>query len=304
MASPNSIGYSIVKDTTPGTIVNTPVFRRFPHVLGNNLDLTSENIQSPIIMPNGAAGQTVKDGYRVEGNLKTHFARDDGGAGEFLLESALAGTFQNGVLKAGISPVSFTAEKTFVEGGVSVKRYFKGCQVAKFSLTAATNAIAEATYDIIGMGTSTDAVTAATYQQAAKTKRLSGLDVRNITVAGLTADYLSIEVNVDSDREAQNALGTPFAIGVGTSGARKAMISLTLYRRSYNLEALFNNNNDTFAVSFDVGSGANGYNVKLPAATVETPKDGEDGSKITATLNFNASYSPDDDTDVIITKLS
>lgn len=282
MANSNSVRYAVVKEAVAGTTPATPAFQRFAQKPGDNLQVTSETVTSPIIMNSGASGGIEKVGRSVTSSLSTHLQRSP--AIDMFIESAFGGVFTSNAVKAGLTPQSLTIEKTFVEGGTTYYVEHRGVQVSKMAINCEAKGIADVQFDFVGMSPtkSATAIASAGYTNIPATKRLNGLDVSNVTVNGLTARYTKLAFSIESDRSAQHAFGSADAVGIFTNGPRTVSLSLTLYRTDWTPEALANN----IPVSFTIGSGASGYKFDLHSATNEEPQEEEDGGALYVTLNF------------------
>lgn len=304
MANPSDISYSIIKEVTAGTTPATPAFMIFPHVLGDNLQLNSENNTSQVLMAGRNGAGNVKVGYSTSGSLRTDFRR--GNNIDLLLESGLCGAFSSNVLKASDTDTYLTVEKRFKEGGSTFYRQFVGQRVGGLGITVSATESAELSVEFVGMGTAgegTTMITGATYSAAPTTKRLTGLDVSAVTIAGVTATYVDLDLQVSNSMSPHHVLGSANAVGVGMEGAREVTLSVTVPRLSYALETALNNDT-AIAVSFTIGSGANGYTITLPAATCAVPQDEEDGSRMMVKLDFTAQYDATEATSIKVTKLS
>lgn len=296
--------YGIIKEVTAGVTPATPAFAIFPHIDGDSPMLTSDTVTSNVVRSNRASQGMRKINYRVEGALKTQLKRTT--VIDTLFESAVGGTFATNVLKAGATDVSLTIEKRMNNGATNYYHRFVGTQVSKMTLTVDSQSNAEVGFDFLGLDRteSPTLITGATYVQPAATTDLCGLDVNNVTVAGLTATCRAIELTVEHDREAHDRLGSAAAADIGTAGFRKVMAKMTFYRTDLSPDTLLAKSDTAIAVSFRVGSAANGWQFDLPAANYTVPQDETDGSKTLFTVEFTARYDNTAATDFIITKLT
>lgn len=306
MANPADINYFIVKETVAGTTPATPVFKRFHHNLGDTLQTESEMIESNLLMPNRTKAAAVKAGFSASGELKTDFRRDD--AIESLMESVFSNTFATNVLKRGETNQSYTIEKRFKQGATTHYQRWVGFQGASMNVSCEANTAAEVSFGLTGMGdglNGTAIIPGATYPASTSNgKRLTGLDVSNVTVAGLTATYQSLELSVEATRSAYHGFGSANALGVDQDGAGTATLTLKLYRSDLSAETAFTTSSTPVAVSFTIGTGVNGYTITLPAAVCETPKSEDDGVSMFVTLVFRAAYDATTGTDIQITRLT
>ena len=306
--NPSDIGYSVIKETVAGTTPTTGALQRIPHIPGSGPTFTSDVLESAQLSKGRQAGGTRKAGYRSEGQLKTHFARN--AATNLLLESALSATFVEAgdvgdggdTLKGSDQDVSFSMEKR-VSGAPNLFSTFKGMQVSKFTLTVDASSNAEATWDFIGMDRATATTPSAlTYVDAADTLKLAGPDVNNVSITGLPGlQFRSLELSVEQTKEARDAFGATKAIGIGTSGNRKVTLNLTFYRADLQPEAILGGNAEV-AVSFTIGTGADAYTFTLPKASASIPQDVEDASKYLVQVEFTAGRDNASDTDIIVTR--
>lgn len=301
--NPSDNTYQIVKETVGGTTPATPAFLTIEHIPGTMPELTANTVTSPTLQSSRASAGSRKTGYSVNGGLSVHFRRHT--AIDLLLESALSGTFSTNVLKASNVDTSFTIQKSMKNGaGTTDYKRFKGNQVASWTLTCAADGVAESTFDVIGMSqdASAAAVAGATAGAVTSGVPLVGLDVSAVTIAGVTGVFNSLELSVTHEREAQTQFGSTASRGIGTSGFRTVQLTLTMYRDSISQTTALDGDT-AVAVSFTIGSAANGYTITLPKANVDVPKDMEDGSKGLIQMVFMASYDTTTATDLSITKL-
>lgn len=303
MANPSDTKFYLIAETVPGTTPATPAFQEIAHIPGSTPMEEADFVDSPVLKPNRAAGLGRKTNFRVGGGVQTQLKRDT--AHDVLLQSALSGTFTTNVLKGGTTDSSFTVERRMLEGATTLYKRFAGCQVTSFKLSADPSGIAEATFDVVGMTatTGTAILTGATYAVAANTTPLTGIDVTSVTIAGLTAKYLSFELTVDSGREALQSFGSTGAFAVAQGSPRSIKLNMTFFRSDHTPETLFRSDNP-FAVSITIGAGANGYMITLPACVSTLPQDEEDGAKAIVSVELTPGYDATEQTDIKITKLT
>lgn len=301
--NPSDTTFSIIKETVSGTTPATPAFTSFPYIPGDAPEFTAELVTSNVLEASRASAGARKAGFMVGGGLKTHFRR--GGHVEGLLESALSGTWTANVLKGGTTDSSYTIERKMLEGGTPYYHRFTGVQVKDMTLTCEASGNAEISFGLIGMdrSTATTIVTGATYPTLADATRLMGLDVSSFTVAGLTATFRSLELTVSHNREAQDQFGQAAARGIGTSGFREVRLKATFYRTDLSADTLLAKSDAPVAVSFTIGSGANGFTVSLPSCNYNVPRDADDGSKALIELEFVAKIDTTLGSDISITRL-
>lgn len=302
--SPSDTRFAIIAETVAGTTPATPTFLVFPFIQGTEPALASDVVTSEVVRANRSSEGQRKTNYRVEGGLNTQLRRAP--VMDLLLQSALSGTWVTNNLNAGNTDTSFTVEKTMFAGATPFFHRFTGCQVSSMNISVSSESACDATFDIIGLdrNTATVIVTGATYTQPTATLPLTGLDITNVTVAGLTAVCRSIDFTVEHEREAHDQLGSASALRVQTGGIRKVMATMTFYRTDLSPDTLLAKSDAPVAVAFNLGTGTNGYRVEMPAANYNIPQDEVDGSKQLFTVEFVASFDGVLGTDLRISRLT
>lgn len=302
--NPSDTTYAIIKEAVAGTTPATPAFIPFDYIAGDAPSFSAEMVSSNVQKASRASAGARKAGFSVGGGLRTHFRR--GNHIDLMLESALSGTYSANVLKASNVDTNFTIEKRMLEGATPYFHRFTGCQVSDMTLSCEASGNAEIAFGVIGMNrtTATTIVTGATYPVVANSTNLMGLDVSAFTVAGLTADFRSLELSVSHNREAQDKFGSASARAIGTSGFRTVTLRASFYRTDLSADTLLATSDAPIAVSFTIGSGVNGYTFSLPAANYSVPQDAEDASKALIEVEFTAAYDNTAGTDLVITKLT
>jgi hypothetical protein len=304
MSNPSDNIFAIVKELVEGTTPATPAFKYLDIIQGNELKLDSKLLSSAVLKQNRGMAGLAKVATSITGSLKTEFRRDE--AYDMLLESALSGTFSGNVLKGSTTDSTYTIEKRMSELGVLDYQRFVGMTASKFGLTVDATSFVETTFDMIGMGRSNGSaiVTGATYTAPTQGVLLDGTDVGTITIAGLNTIYLSLELSVEHNREAKFALGNIGSTGTGTSGPRTIKLTMKGYRKG--LTAYSASASDApQAISFSIGTAANGYRFDLPAAVYSAHANDEtNGSNAFVNLEWMCQLDPTAGTDIIITKLT
>ena len=301
MANLSDTTYSVVRETVEGTTPATPAMRNFDYIPGSDLMLDAKLLSSDVLKQNRSMAGLGKINFLPGGALKTHFRRDT--VIDLFLESALSGTFTANVLKAGSIDSTHTIEKRMVQAGSPLLFRYTGMQVTKFGLTVDASSNAESTFDFIGVNrtTTTIPITGATVGTVTQGALLDGTDVGNITIAGLTGVFQSLDLSVSHDRTARFVLGSPNSAGTSTKGFRTVKLTAKLYRDSLNPETVFIPDVPV-AVSFVLGSGANNiYTFALPSVVGSVPKD-EGGNDSMVTVEMTAQFDATAATDISITK--
>lgn len=304
-SNPANDRYAIVGETVAGTTNATPAFLVVKDTGSTAINSKANQVASAVLDDTRSGNGTRKTAYWSEGTIATELKRTP--SSELLFSSVLSNAWVSNDLKGGNVDKSFTVEKRFTAtDGNSYFHRAAGCQVSKMTLSADTGSLATISYDLMGQQTTsgTTIITGATYAEPASTLTLGGIDLRNFSITGLaTTPVSSVELSVERTIESLAEMGSTSSLGIATTGSRKVTLTVKLYKSNLSQELLFGKSDTPVAVSFDLGTGANGYKFSLPAATYDEPQDEKDGAKSLVTLVFTAMKDATAGTDIVITKL-
>lgn len=297
--------FSAIKETVAGTTPTTGTRLEVPVKTDQAPPVrTTTQIEDETKRPNREGNAAASGHAMTEWDLS--MASRGGALMDLLIESAISGTF------AGTSPVKAqggTADSTFtvvsvLKSGTSGNALVyedAGCMARSWSITASAKEGAEVQFGILGTKraekTSDNSLTV-TKTPASAVRHLYS-DV-NVTVAGQTLAYSSLEFSTEQERDVRVVLGQIAASDIYTTGKRKTTLTLKAYRESFAVNALAN---AVMSVSFTIGTTGNGYKVTIPAAKLMTPTDELDASGLLVALEFEASYDTVTDTGLVIEKL-
>lgn len=301
MANPSDRSFGIIAETTPATLPATGVLLGVDYTPGRRPTYTADSLTASNLRANRSSAGARRVNFRGGGGWNFQLKRD--AAIELMLASVVSGSFTANVLKASNVDSFFSIEERLIEGAGSLYQRFLGCMGVSFTVACTFNGNADAAVDIIGMNRQTaTTATALTYAPSSTRTPLTGLDVSNIVVGGLTLhDFMELNFAVRHTRDAQGRFGSASARGIGTSGIREVTLSLRGYRKDFSPETVIGDTPIT--VSFDIGTGVNGYNIQLPAAYGSLPSDEDQGSNATVLLNFTGAFDTTAATDLVITRL-
>lgn len=296
--------YGLITETVPGTIPATPTIRALSLLDGGaTLNFGMTTLNSETLRANRAVSGMRKVAGTSNGSANMEFCRDT--TIEDFLAASLSGTYASNVLKAGNTDRTFTIEKTMTEGATKLYKRFSNMMVSKFGLTVEATGKAQASVEFVGgkFSHSTAALTGAVPATPTRGYELAGLDVGTITIAGVTATYLSLELAIDQGREAQFALGQRDAVGVGTSGNRTVTLTVKAYRKDLQWETLFIGD-DPVSVSLQLGAGVNGYKFEFAKMVGSVPTDEISSASNIVTVTLTATLDATSGTDATVTLLS
>ncbi len=301
--NPNNIEYYFARETTAGTIPTAPAWKKLDHTPGDMIDSISESITSPVVVSGRAAASTDNVAFGNAGTINTHMMRT--AAFDMALESVLSGAFASGELKGSNSDFSHSIEKRIKSGAGFVYERFLGAQVPSLKISTDAKGAVIAAIEWMGIrsNTATTAVASSTYSLSDSSIRLLGKHVTNFTVTGMTGiQCRAFDLSIEQPREALDVFGSPYAFAIATGENRAIKLNATFYRQDNTAQTMFWETDTKVAVSFDIGSGDDGYRVTLPKCSVKVVG-GVDGAKFTDQLEFTPERDDTAGTDVIFTKL-
>ena len=303
MANTNFNRFASVADAAPAVALTAPAFGILPWASGTEIRLMSASTVSPVMMPNGASAGTYNTSYWVEGTYSGQFGRD--ASIDLALQSMLMNAYSTKVLVPGQLEKPVCYEKTFTDNGASFYRQARGCQHSKLDLKWDAESIVNFSTDFTGLSDSRVAtmIVSATYAQPSNTKKLTGADV-SVTIGSLgTAQMKKGSISIDMARKPQTVCGPSlYAVGIGTSGARKVEYSFTFYKRDFTFETALIGN-VAQAVSVNFGAANTGYKFDSANVVFESPEDEDDDSGQMVTIKGTASYDTTALADLKITQL-
>lgn len=289
MANPSDKKLYLVAEGTPGLTPAAPVFQYFPYSPGDSITFVADVATSSVNLPGRNAAGATKTAYRAEGSIQNDFSRST--VTDLLLASAHSGSWISNSLTASDVDSSFTIEQSVKEGAVTNYRRATGLQVNKMSITAtAGSGTVAASYELIGMGAThtTSVFNGATYSPSVLPILLSGADITNVSIGGLTGvQYTKLEYNVEHSRSAQYIFGSTAAGGIGTEGSRTSTLALSIMRKNWDAETAFTTSNSIVTATVDFGAGANGYRLTFKG-NVALPEDEEEGGSMFAKMTLTA----------------
>jgi len=288
-----------VAESVFGTTPATPSTILLP-INTHSLDLKKSIVQSAEIRSDRQVATSRHGNKSVSGNIAVEFRADDYDA---LLESALFGAFTSNVLKLGTTFKSFT----FEDGALDISQYrvFTGCAVNSFELDVQPNAMAMATFGIIGK---TQAAPSGSSIDASPTAA-SGNDPFDSFTGTITENSSSLAIVTGLKMRVENSLSPTFIIGSDSTpqleyGRGRVTGELSCYYQDAALLTKFINETETDLVfSLTDGVTGNTYEFDLPKVKLnggDVPLANEQSRIIT--IPFEALYSSSDATTLTITK--
>ena len=300
--SPSDNQFAVCVNTVAGTTDATPTMLIFPHEESNNINYTSNWLDSPNVKPNRGSAGGKNTSFSTTGSLSCHLSRND--AVDVLLASGFSGTWEADELKGGATDTALTIEKRMGVSGARRYHRVAGSQVSKVNFNAKASANCMVSFDSVGMNfeSGSAVITGATYPPIAQTNVLAGPDCA-VTIAGQTLDYIGFSLDVEFDRSAQFKLNSNAARGIGTAGYRKVSGEIEFFMPTTDYYAALLDPNG-LNLQIQMGAGANGYLIIVPAAQFKVPEDSADGSAMIVKAQFSGANTVADGTNIILNRLA
>lgn len=212
-------GLSYIAETTFGT---TPAgtYNAIRHT-SCSLALTKDGFQSNELRNDRQISDFRHGVLRVGGDIGIEFSYaefDD------LLEAALFGTWTSHVLKAGVTPRSFTMRRRFAD--ILLDGFFTGCMVNSFSLSIPANAMVTGSFGLVGKSASYSG-SLHTVTITATAACATGGDA-TVTVAG-TATTVALTTEDDSATKVAKDIAAALDAVPGYTASSDAAIVTLIY---------------------------------------------------------------------------
>lgn len=190
--SRHSMGF--VLETVVGTTPDTPAFSAIRHNT-TNLALSKTVIESAELRSDRQTTDGRHGNYSVGGDIAVELSY---GSFDTIIEALFGGTWTANVLKGGVLRRSYTIERRFQD----INQYlrYRGCEFDKMSLSVKPNAMATATFGIVGRTAdpaSGSAIAGSTYPAATTTSPMDSftgvIEENGSPIAVVTEISLNIE---------------------------------------------------------------------------------------------------------------
>lgn len=197
---------SFVAESTFGVTPGTPSMLQLRNT-GTTLAVRKDNFASNEIRNDRQIVDLRHGVRRADGDINFELSY---GAFDDWLEAALFGTWATNVLKAGVTPKSFTVERAFAD--VSEYQPFTGVMVNAMSLSIQPNAMVTGTFGLIGTGAMTPASSAldASITAAPAHAPFDGF-TGSITEGGSAANITALTIELANNLEPSFIVGSDTA---------------------------------------------------------------------------------------------
>ena len=274
-ATSNRTALRLVKETVFGTTPATPALQTIRYT-GESLNYNIKNERSKEIRDDRNTANLVRVSSDAAGDIQFELSHK---SFDTLIEASLGNTFSAptaglSTVKNGVTPMSFTVQKAFLDATVPVYHTFKGARVGGMSLDFKTGSILTGSFSLMALGAdmSTTQITGATVVAASTSPIMNSVtDVIEIKENGVTSTAVirSMSLNLNNNLRAQDAIGSLAHIGLAL-GNMEITGSLEIYFSDPVTYAKFINGT-AFALSFKMQDSAGDYyRVTIPAAKYES----------------------------------
>ncbi|AEP08888.1 phage tail tube protein [Micavibrio aeruginosavorus] len=304
MADTSQTRLAYIAESVYGTTPATPTFKKVRYT-GESLKHARQNITSNEIRPDRNVADLVQVAGGAEGGVNFELSY---GTFDDFLESFMYSAWSSNVLKNGITPKSFSIEKTFETGATDNFFRYTGMIANTFNLDISTQQIVTGSFGFMGKGGSvaTTAISGATYTDAPTYDVMNaGTNFASLAVTGVTSPKITaLSLQGTNNLRQKPVVGSVESLGVG-AGRFVLTGTVTMYfenKEAYDLFLAGTATDLTFTIG---GASETNYEFVIPRlkfsdADVATPGNDQD---VMITLPFQALYDPTEQCTLKITRV-
>lgn len=307
-ADSSSTRLSYITESAENTFPTSPTLLNLRYT-SETLNYLKRTVSSEEIRADRNVSDMADVGFGVGGDVGFELSY---GTFDSLIESLLYSTWSSDVIKNGVTPKTFSFEKTFETGATDQFMRFTGMKVGSMSLSIAAQQRITGSMTMMGMGhtKASAALSGATYTAAGTSPIMTASgDVGSLSITGVSPSptIMSMSINIQNNLREQLQIGSrgPAGIGAGrfiVTGSLEAYFAdLSMYNAFYD--------HDDVGISANLGSTSGSIytldmpRTKLTNGTVQTPGNDQD---IMASFDFQAIYStsgsPANNSSIILTR--
>lgn len=270
-------------------------------IRGTTLGLTKDPLQSEEIRSDRQIADFRHGVRQIAGEITTELSY---GSFDTILEAVLCGTWDNDILKAGVTRRSFTILRQFDDLTNNNNFVFTGAEFNTMAMQVNANAIITSTYGIIGkdLVIQDAAPVGATFIPPTTTSALDSFTGNLLDGGTPVAVVTEVQLNLD------NGIETRFVIGSKTTirpsiGRSNLTGQVTAYFESADLLLKFIDEEES-SLEFELPDGlGNLYQFELPRLKYNGGQPDVSGpGPITLSIPFQALLDPVEETNIIITR--
>lgn len=223
-----------------------------------NLNLTKDTFEDNSIRSDAMAHHLLQGNHHVQGDVDVNFSH---GVYMPFMESLMFSSASAGVLKAGTTAKSFTAELGHLD--VNQYRVFNGLMVDKFQITIPSSGFVTAKFSFIGKKMTLNSTSIDSTPTVAANKKPMIHNGGTFKEGGTTVGYMqSVTFTIDNGLAANPALGSDFARGI-TRSMQKITGNVSVYFEDAVMANKFINGTAS-SLEFQLTDGTNTCDFLLP----------------------------------------
>lgn len=282
-----------IAESTWGTTPSNPTWKNL-RITAESFTFDTETVTSNELRPDRNIPDLTRVGRSASGGFDLEMSY---GTFDDLLESVLFGTWTTDVLKNGITPKSFSFEKTFETGATDAFLRYVGCYGNEFNLNCEAGQILTGSMSFLGKGGSVGQaiLSGATYTPASTTEPVldATADFGTLSLTGIvgTPKLMSVSLACTNNLRGQRAVANIELVGVGTGRFELTGQIRAYFEDSALYEAYLDG--DELTLSFQVGRTAGSkYQFDIPRLKIEsaTVVAGGNDQDIMVDLNYRGLY--------------
>lgn len=285
----NGLGFAVIEEVEFGVTPTTGELHDLPVDAGQApLTSTINQIADNTQRPNLETAAPTNGHESSSGTLAMRLRACE--AVDLLMQSAIAGRFDGatGLAFGGEEDVFFSLVTKLTEVGGYKGYVDAGLAVSQMSINATAREGVSCSFEV--MGTKRTKATSAHVLPitAATGTGFNYIDVKNITVAGQTLEYTSLEFTTGVPRDHRIVFGRQQATSMAKTGNRETSLTLKGFRKDFAVDALINGT--PVNVKFEISIDGEGYRFTLPAAVCTSPTDELSDTGLLISLAFTGHY--------------
>lgn len=287
---------SYVKEVVHGTTPVSPAMKRLRST-GGGMNMAKESFQSAELRSDRQLVSLRHTTRSIAGAVPfelSYTSFDD------ILENALFGTWTSNILKAGVTPSSFSIERRYLD--ISQFLLYTGCMVNTLSLSIPASGGVTGSFDFVGRNMSTSTTTVGAPTDVALTDPFTS-DGGVIQEGGATVAFVTgLELSLTNNISPNYAVGSNFS-REQTYGRSILTGTVTAFFENLTLLNKFINETESSITVTLTDPAANDLTISIPRIKYtggEVPVEGE--GSVTLSLPFQALRDPVQGTNIVITR--
>lgn len=244
MTNASETKLSYVTETVYGETPATPTMQE-QRFTGEGLNANRETVTSNEIRADRNVSDVIQTGQNAGGNVDIELSY---GSFDDWLESLMFNTWNNNVLKNGVTQKSFTLEKLFEAGAVDQYHRFTGAVANSLALTIQAGQLVTGSFDFLSQGASATqaALTGATYTPANTNNVINAaVDFADLALSGVNSPRITtLNLNITNNLRQQREIGSIDSVGLGT-GRFEVTGDFNAYFENQDIYNLFLNGTST-----------------------------------------------------------